>query len=170
MEAITLYKLMVLYMLRNVNYALSNSQLSDFFLNKQYTDYFTLQLVINELLSASLIRVETMRNVSRYELTAEGENVLNYFGDRVSGEIRLDIDEYLKANNFRLRNENCILSDYNKKPQSSDYEVSCMVREGKNNLFELKITAPTEELAERMCANWEKKSNEIYEFIMQKLL
>ena len=39
-EATTLYKLMVLYMLSKVNFPLSNSQIADFMLDKQYTTYF----------------------------------------------------------------------------------------------------------------------------------
>lgn len=46
-EATTLYKLMVLYMLSKVNFPLSNSQIADFMLDKQYTTYFTLQEVLS---------------------------------------------------------------------------------------------------------------------------
>ena len=42
-DATTLYKLMVLYMLDKVNFPLSNSQIADFMLDRQYTNYFTLQ-------------------------------------------------------------------------------------------------------------------------------
>ena len=169
-EPMTVYKLMVLYLLKKVDFALTNVQLSDFFLDKQYTDYFTLQLAINELLSARLIRVETMRDVSRYELTKEGEEVLNYFGDRILSEAKLDMDQYLKDNHFRLKNENSVLADYTKKPQGNEYEVSCQVREGKNMLIELKLSALTEEMAARMCDKWSEKSADIYEYIIRALL
>lgn len=68
-EPLTLYKLMILYLLKKVNYPLSNGQMSEFFVSKSYTDYFTFQMVINELLGTSLIHKETIRNTSRYELT-----------------------------------------------------------------------------------------------------
>ena len=41
-----LYKLMVLYMLRQANLPLSNEQISEFFLSKEYTNYLSLQQVI----------------------------------------------------------------------------------------------------------------------------
>ena len=169
-EAMTIFKLMVLYMLKRVDYSLSNVQLSEFFLDKQYTDYFTLQLVLNALLSARLITVETVRDVSRYELTKEGEEVLNYFGDRILSEAKMDMDEYLKENNFRLKNENSVLADYSRKPQSNEYEVCCKVLEGKSSLIELKLSALTEEMAAKMCDQWQKKSAEIYEFVIRALL
>ena len=36
-DPITLYKLMVLYMLKQVNFPLTNSQLTSFFLGHEYT-------------------------------------------------------------------------------------------------------------------------------------
>ena len=42
-ETQTLYKLIILYILNHVAFPLSNAQLSEFILDKEYTDYFTLQ-------------------------------------------------------------------------------------------------------------------------------
>ena len=42
-EALTLYKLIVLYMLNKVNFPLTNAQISEFVLGREYTTYFTLQ-------------------------------------------------------------------------------------------------------------------------------
>ena len=54
-DPITLYKLMILYMLAHVNFPLTNSQLTDFFLDHEYTTYFTLQQALNELEDAGLV-------------------------------------------------------------------------------------------------------------------
>ena len=58
-EATTLYKLMVLYMLSKVNFPLSNSQIADFMLDKQYTTYFTLQEVLSSLADDGFVNVLT---------------------------------------------------------------------------------------------------------------
>ena len=42
-SSFTLYKLIILYMLQNVNFPLSNTQISDFILEKEYTNYYHLQ-------------------------------------------------------------------------------------------------------------------------------
>lgn len=55
-ETQTLYKLIVLYMLNRVTFPLSNAQLSEFILDREYTDYFTLQQALFELTDSSLIR------------------------------------------------------------------------------------------------------------------
>lgn len=168
-ESITLYKLMVLYMLKKVNFPLSNAQMSDFFLNKEYTNYFTFQQVLNELLESNLIRVETIRNTSRYEMTKEGEEVLYYFGNKISEAIVEDMDQFLKDNKFKLRNETGIVSDYYKSTDH-DYVVHCEVREGKAVLLEVNVTVPGEEQASAMCDNWKNHSQEIYAYIMKQLM
>ena len=38
-ESLTLYKLMILFMLDNLDFPLTNSQLSEFFVNYGYTSY-----------------------------------------------------------------------------------------------------------------------------------
>ncbi len=168
-ESITLYKLMVLYMLKKVNFPLSNAQMSDFFLNKEYTNYFTFQQVLNELLESNLIRVETIRNTSRYEMTKEGEEVLYYFGNKISEAIVEDMNQFLKDNKFKLRNETGIVSDYYKSTDH-DYVVHCEVREGKSVLLEVNVTVPGEEQASVMCDNWKNHSQEIYAYIMKNLM
>ena len=87
-------------MLAHVNFPLTNSQLTDFFLDHEYTTYFTLQQALNELREAGLIKMETIHNSSRYEITKEGDDTLSFFGNNVSSAIITDIDTYLKENKF----------------------------------------------------------------------
>ena len=140
-EPMTLYKLMNLYMLHQVNFPLTNAQLSNFFLDREYTTYFTLQQALNELLDAGLVKKETMRNSSRYEITKEGEETLEFFGKNISPAIVSDMDEYLKQNRFRMRNEVGLISDFYKST-NQDYIVHCEVREGKAVLVNLDISVP----------------------------
>ena len=162
-EPMTLYKLMNLYMLHQVNFPLTNAQLSNFFLDREYTTYFTLQQALNELLDAGLVKKETMRNSSRYEITKEGEETLEFFGKNISPAIVSDMDEYLKQNRFRMRNEVGLISDFYKST-NQDYIVHCEVREGKAVLVNLDISVPDKEQAEIMCNHWKDRSQEIYAY------
>ena len=67
-EPLTLYKLIVLYMLNKVNFPLTNAQISEFILDKEYTNYFTLQQVIGELAEGDLISLKTVGNTSYYHI------------------------------------------------------------------------------------------------------
>ena len=168
-EPMTLYKLMNLYMLHQVNFPLTNAQLSNFFLDREYTTYFTLQQALNELLDAGLVKKETMRNSSRYEITKEGEETLEFFGKNISPAIVSDMDEYLKQNRFRMRNEVGLISDFYKST-NQDYILHCEVREGKAVLVNLDISVPDKEQAEIMCNHWKDRSQEIYAYVMKSLM
>lgn len=164
-----LYKLMILYLLRQANLPISNEQISEFFLSKEYTNYMTLQQAISELLDAHLIKEGSVRGVLRYEITREGEESLGFFGSDISSAIKDDIHAYLKENRIRLRNEMGITADY-RKLSSSDYEVECEIREGKMLLAKLILSVPTEEQARIICNRWQSASQEVYSSIMHTLL
>ena len=91
-EASTLYKLVILYMLRKVTFPLTNAQITEFIVGKEYTDYFHVQEAINDLLDAKLISGERIRNTSQYHATIDGENTLEYFSYMISDAIKADID------------------------------------------------------------------------------
>lgn len=165
----TLYKLMVLYMLDHVNFPLTNSQLTDFFLGHEYATYFSLQQALNELIDAGLIKMEALHSTSRYEITREGVDTLSFFGKNISPAIIDDINAYLKENKIRLRNEVNMVADYYKST-SQDFTVHCEVREGKSVLIGLDVSVPDKEQAEIMCSNWKAKSQEIYSFVMRTLM
>lgn len=168
-EPLTLYKLMILYMLKQVKFPLTNAQISDFFLGHEYTTYFTLQQAFKELLEAHLIKKEEVHHSSRYEITREGEDTLSFFGNKISEAIVEDMDAYLKENKVRLRDEVGVTAHYY-KTTAQDYMVHCEVREGKTVLFELQTAVPSEEQAEAMCSRWRVSNQTIYAFVMKELL
>ena len=61
-EPLTLYKLIILYMLDRVNFPLTSAQVGDFILEKEYTSFLTLQKAISELTDAGLISAQSIRN------------------------------------------------------------------------------------------------------------
>ena len=96
-EPFTTYKLIVLYMAKHAKETLTNSQISEFILDREYTDYFQLQKVLSELTETELLRKRTISNSSYYELTEEGAKTLYYFEKELSGEIKNEIKEYLQS-------------------------------------------------------------------------
>ncbi len=168
-EPMTLYKLMNLYMLKQVNFPLTNAQLTDFFLQHEYTSYFTLQQALNELQEAGLIRTESTHNSTRYVITREGEETLSFFGKNISPAIVEDMDKYLKENRFRMREEVGVVADYYKST-SQDYIVHCEIREGRSKLIGLDLSVPEKEQAQAMCSRFNDCSQEIYAYVMKTLM
>ncbi len=168
-EPMTLYKLMILYMLQKVEFPLTNSQISTFMLGGEYTTYFTFQSALSELIDSQMIKMETVQHCSYYTITKEGAEALAYFHKRISPEIQEEIDLYLTENKMQLRDEVSILSEYYKNT-GGDYSVHALVKEKYSNPIELNITVPTEILANKACRAWKDHSQQIYEFTMQQLL
>ncbi len=168
-DTLTLYKLIVLYMLDRVTFPLTNAQVSDFMLEREYTDYLTLQQVLNELVDARLILTETIRNRTHLAITPDGRETLDFFRNRIHYAIKKEIDTYFRENEFTLRNEVSVLGDYYYRAATGEYEAHLVAKEKGINLMDLKISVPTEEMASGICDNWQKKNQQIYKYLMVQL-
>ena len=93
----TIYKLIVLYMLDNSEAPLTNSQISEFILDREYTNYFHLQQAVSELVEADLLEKQVTSNTSYYHITEEGRTTLSYFQEELSTDIRKEVKDYLKT-------------------------------------------------------------------------
>lgn len=167
-EPLTLYKLIVLYMLDRVTYSMTAAQVSDFILERDYTNFLTLQQVINELTEAGLINSETIRNRTHLSITPEGRETLTYFEKSISSAIKQEINTYFKEKEYDLRNEVSIQGDYYKST-SGEYEAHLIAKDKQINLVEITLSVPTEEIAASICDNWQKKNQEVYQLLIQAL-
>lgn len=168
-ETFTLYKLIILYMLQRVDFPLTNSQISEFILDKGYTTYFKLQQALSELLDANLIQEENIHKRTLYQLTEEGNQSILFFRNKISKPILEDIDHYLKEKQLELKNEASIKANYFLNT-NHEYSVQCQVIENSVPLIDLTVAVPTEEAAEHVVNNWNRNNQEIYALIMAKLL
>ncbi len=166
-EGFVLYKLMILYMLDRVDFPLTNSQISQFILGKEYTSYFNLQIAINELIENDFIKLSVERNHSLYEITEQGKEAIQLFEFKISDAIKLDILTYLKEQKIELRNESAISSDY--YPSNNEYIAQCSIKERNQTLLEIKLAVPTQEQAIQVCDSWREKSEKIYQYLIQEI-
>lgn len=167
-DSLTLYKLIVLYMLDKVSFPMTNAQISDFILEKEYTNFLTLQRVISELTEADMISAQTIRNRTHLAITSEGKETLHFFENRIGDPIKKDIAEYFQEKEFDLRNEISVLADYY-KATSGDYEARLVAKDRGVSLVDLTLSVPTKEMAESICDNWQRKNQEIYQYLTKSL-
>lgn len=168
-EAMTLYKLIILYMLDRVDFPLTNSQISEFILDKEYTTYFKLQQAISELHSAEMIREENTLNRTLYHITEEGTQTISYFKNKISPAIQEDIESFLAKKKYDLKNESSVKADYYKNT-AGEFSVRMQVIENEVPLIDLTLSVPTESEAQKVAMNWQTANDSIYALIMEKLL
>ncbi len=167
-DPLTLYKLIILYMLNRVSFSLTVAQISDFLLEREYTGYMSLNQAISELMDASMIKSHTVRNRTYLDITKEGKDTLNFFGNRISDAIKEEIDTFFREKEYNLRNEAAVMADYYKST-TGEYEARLIAKEKDIPLVELTLSVPTKELASEICDNWQKKNQEIYQYLIQEL-
>jgi len=168
-EPMTLYKLIVLYMVNRVDFPLTRAQVDTFILDREYTTYLTLQQAMSELLEINLIATNTIRNRTMLSLTEEGKQTLTLLSNQLPDAIKHDIDEYLRENSLELRNETSVTADY-KKLAHKGYEITLKAMERDDLLMELKLSMPDEKSASKICNQWQKKNEDIYALIMKELM
>ena len=168
-QYLTLYKMIVLYMLNRSDVTLSKSQIYDFILENEYTTFLTLQEVFGEMRDQKLVVEKTSRNRTYLELTDEGKEALRFFITEINPAIIQQVDDFLKKNRIRLRNESSILADYLKRT-SGEYEAHLMAKENGEAIIDLKLAVPTEEMAAFVCDRWQKESQTIYQYLVDRLL
>lgn len=167
-EPLTLYKLIVLYMLNRVNFPMTAAQVSEIILEKEYTGFLTLQQAISELTDAGLITSETIRNRTLLTITGEGRETLNFFQNRISDAIKEEINAYLKEKEYSLRNEISVQGDYYKST-SGEYEAHLVAKDHEINLIDITLSVPDETTASAICDNWLTKNQQIYQYLIQEL-
>lgn len=168
-DALTLYKLIILFMLEKADYPLTNAQVSDFILEKDYTNYFNIQQAISELSDNKFISTETIRNSSHLHITPEGSAVLGYCKNEISDAIKSEILEYLNKHESEFHEEVSVVADYYEEKKDI-YIARCIVKDGGTNAIELNLSVASKEEANTICSKWKDKSQEIYAYLIQQLL
>lgn len=155
-------------MLNRVTFPLTTAQVSDFILEKEYTNFLTLQQVLNELTDAEMISTRSIRNRTHLGITEEGKETLEFFRNRISDAIKNDIDSYFRENEITLRNEVSVLGDYYKST-SGEYEAHLVAKDRGIRLVDITLSVPSEKIAATICDNWQNKNQEIYMYLTKEL-
>ena len=140
-----------------------------FILDKGYTTYFRLQSALAELTDSGLLKIELTHNRTLYNLTEEGAATINYFRNKISPEIRQEIDNFINEKKYDLKEEVSVKSDYYLNT-NHEYEVKCQILENGSHLIDMTLTVPTQTEAEAIVNNWNRKNQEIYALLLSQLL
>lgn len=168
-EPTMIYKITILELLHRSGFPLSNSQITDFFLEGDLTDYFTAQQAISDDEDAGLIKSVTNHNNTTYSITEEGNKTLELFKEKITIGLSKDINKYLKANSIAMKEENSYRANYFKADRGG-FVVQLKIIENDVPALDITFHVGTKEMAETLCNNWKVRSDEVYASIMDVLM
>ena len=163
-------KLIILYLIEKIEIPLSNSEICQFALEKNLMDYFSVQQYLSEMVESGLLEVTTENNSTRYTITADGEETLNYFIKHISNYAKTVINNYAMENSKRIRAEYAVTANYFQE-MNNEYTVKCGVydSDGTTALMELSVNVATKDQARIICRNWKNNVADLYGKIMLTL-
>lgn len=158
-------KLLLLYIIDKSEIKLKNTLLTDFILRHDLMNYFLIQQYLSELKEGDFINLLNEEERKVYEITEKGKNALEIFNERIPEEYKKIVDN--------------ALSNLPKRPYNSDAKVLDLdgirgvnlelSKEGEV-LFDLYLKVQDKEQAMIIKENWEKRADEIYIEILERLL
>lgn len=167
-NGLVLYKLIILYMLDRVDFPLTNAQLSQFIIDRGYTNFFNLQESLHQLIDDGFISSTMIRNTSHYQSTPEGREALAFFENKLSEGIKQDILTFFNEEKINMKNEMELQADY--YPTSrGEYTVVCTINDRSDTVLELKMNVPSKNQAIAICDAWPEKSTSTYQYLLKNL-
>lgn len=167
-DPLNLYKLIVLYMLDNIDVPLTKAQVFDFVMGKGYVTFFSLQQSIGELIDAELIETLSSHNATKLLITDKGRETVGFFGNRIPDNIKAAISEFMAENSMAMRKTTSVSADYFKST-SGEYEVALEVKDKDVTLISINMSVPAKDTAEKICNGWEDKNAAVYEYLLKIL-
>ena len=139
-DDLILEKLIVLYILNNLEEDVTDSQLTQIISKTDVMNYFTLMVILQKMIESKFIMCYTKNNRTLYAITQSGLEVLVYFQNRIPDFFIEKIDKYLKESSEE------IYSSVIKKQSSyslqgdSSYAVTLIIIEGRKNVMTINMS------------------------------
>lgn len=163
-------KLIILYLIEKMGIPFSNSEICQFALEKNYMDYFSVQQYLSELVESGFLDKNKDNNNTRYTITDEGNEVLNFFIKHISDSAKNEVNLYIHDNGKRIKAEFEVTANYFLE-MNNEFLVKCGVYDSDgSNLMEISVMVATKDQARLVCANWKKNVNKLYGSILSTLI
>lgn len=168
-DDLILEKLIVLYILNNLEEDVTDSQLTQIISKTDVMNYFTLMVILQKMIESKFIMCYTKNNRTLYAITQSGLEVLVYFQNRIPDFFIEKIDKYLKENSEEIYSP--VLkkqSSYSLQGDSS-YAVTLIIIEGRKNVMTINMSVDSEQEAKELCKKWNHSYRDKYTEILEIL-
>lgn len=163
------YKLLILYILCKMDTPLLNTDITQYILESDYMDYFSVQQLLTELVNSKFVEIITEDGSEYYRLSQAGIDTLKFFSDRIPSDLKESVDTSYKEKKSQIVLKSQIVAYYFKKAEKK-YIIILKAIEKKSEIFTLTLDVPSKEQAHMICSNWKKNYNEVFMNIMGSLI
>lgn len=167
-EELAQSKLLLLFIIDKSNNTLSNEELTEFILEKNYMNYFLIQQYLSELVESDFIKYCEDEKRKTYKILDKGKTILSYFEDRLPIDIKNEISIKFSKVEEEKKLSTEVTGEYFKK-DNGQYLVNLKLIENMETLFSLYLNVATEKQAKKFCETWKLNTEDIYIKVLNML-
>ena len=162
-------KTIILYIIKTIGGGADISAITDIFMEYEFVDYFTMRIATDELLEAGLLEVYREDNCDKYLLSDIGKEAMEGFEKSIPLSVRGSIHDTVKAYKMNLDKGQVVAAKYIKH-SDFDHEAQLSINEGGAPLLKLSLVLGSADDAKKICKNFKKDPQRVYEMIIKGLL
>lgn len=160
-EELAQNKLLLLYIIKESTYNFTKNQLTEFILEKNYINFFSVQQYLGELVESDFIELTEEENEQKYNLLEKGKVALDYFMGKIPEKIKKDLEIEFNSQKVQQKIDTQVLSEYYQR-DDGQYVVNLKLVENGDKLFSLYLNVATEKQAELISRSWKERTDSIY--------
>lgn len=164
-EELAQNKLLLLYIIKKSSTNLSNLEITEFVLEKNYMNYFLIKQYLRELVDSELIEIEIVDSEETYKILDKGEIALSYFEERIPNNIKEEVSQKFNEIKVQKKIQTQVVFDLFEK-ENNLYVVNLKLVENEETLFSLYLDVATKKQAELIGEKWKKNPEYIYQNII----
>lgn len=168
-EELAQNKLLLLYIIKMSPYTFTDNEITEFVLDRNYMNYFSIKQYLLELVESKFIKMVKTEKDKEYHILEKGEEALTYFENKIPQKVKDQLSKDFKFQQIIKKKETQVVADYFEK-EDGQYTVNLKLVENDDNLFSLYLTVGSLSQAEIICKSWKNKTEEIYQSIINMLI
>lgn len=159
-------KLLLLYLIENSPQRLNKEQLVEYLLSRNYMNFFSIQVYLDELLDSEFINLD---EEEKYKLSNKGQEALTLLSSKLEEDVKLEIQEDFNLIKEEEEKITQVQSEYYVK-ENGQYTVNIRLVEKDDILFSLYLEVASQEQAELISKNWKEKPDQLYANLISVLI
>lgn len=159
---------LILFLLKEANCILKESQLTDVMMEDGLVEYFDYTQAMEQLLLTGLTDIASLEETGSYRITDAGREVVEEYEKRIPYNVRSKTLDALKRNLRQKREEDQIFTEIS--PSPSGYTVCCNIKEGDETMLSYEVLVPDQRTAYYAAERFRENPSLYYQKMLEIVL